>query len=44
MRTALVVLQYATFAALGVLFIHEGNPRLGVAQLLLGAVTVLVYI
>lgn len=42
-RTVLVAAQFGTFISLGVLFLATGSWRLGLAQVLLGAVTVLVY-
>jgi hypothetical protein len=35
--------QVLTFGALGVMFLVEGNWRLGVAQLLLAAVQAIIY-
>lgn len=43
MRTALVILQAATFVGLGIILVAEGDWRLGAAQLLLALVTGLVY-
>ena len=43
MRLALVGIQGATFAALAVVFLREGDWRLGIAQALLAGVTVAVY-
>lgn len=43
MRFALVTLQAATFVGLGVLLLHQGRVRLGLAQLGLCVVTALVY-
>lgn len=43
MRTALVAVQAVTFALLGVLLLAAHDTKLGLAQLLLAAVTVLVY-
>lgn len=43
MRATLVAVQAATFFALGVLLLADGNWRLGGAQVLLGLVTALVY-
>jgi hypothetical protein len=39
----IIVLQVATFVGLGIYFIAQGTPKLGAAQLLLGAITVLIY-
>jgi len=44
MRAALVVLQSLTFFALGGMFTAGGNWRFGLAQCLLGAVNLLVYV
>lgn len=41
--TALLLIQVATFVALGVLFLAAGDWRLGVAQLLLAAVQGVIY-
>lgn len=41
--TAILAIQVATFVALGVLFLHSGDWRLGVAQLLLAAVQAVIY-
>lgn len=43
MRAAIVALQAATFVVLGVLLVVEGEHRLAAAQVLLAAVTGLVY-
>lgn len=43
MRTTLVVVQCLTFAALGALLLQQGDARLGVAQILLGIVSLAVY-
>lgn len=43
MRTALVVAQALTFVGLGALLVCQGEWKLGAAQLLLAAITVLVY-
>lgn len=42
MRGVLAV-QVATFAALGALFLHQGQWRLGVAQMLLAVVQAVIY-
>lgn len=44
MRAALVFVQATTFFALGLLLAAEGQHRLGFAQVLLGVVTVAVYL
>lgn len=41
--TTILVVQVATFVALGVLFLTQGNWRLGAAQLLLAAVQAVIY-
>lgn len=38
MRTALLIIQVASYVALGALFFTQGNWRLGVAQWLLACV------
>ena len=38
-----LVVQVATFVALGVYFLTHGNVRLGVAQLLLAVVQAVIY-
>ena len=43
MLAAILVVQIATFAALGALFCLAGDYRLGVAQLLLAAVQGVIY-
>lgn len=43
MRIVLVIVQAVSFFGLGALLVHQGNWKLGVAQLLLGVVTALVY-
>lgn len=43
MRTALVIIQAATFVGLGALLCGAGELRLGVAQFLLAGVTFVVY-
>ncbi len=44
LRSALVLLQAATFVGLAVELFRTGDPRLAVAQLLLAAVTAVVYL
>ena len=44
MREYLVVLQAVTFVLLGALLLLDGHWRLGVAQLLLAAITALIYL
>jgi hypothetical protein len=39
----IIVLQVSTFVGLGIYFIADGTPKFGIAQLLLGAITVLIY-
>jgi hypothetical protein len=41
--TALLSVQVATFLALGAIFLHAGNWRLGTTQLLLAAVQAVIY-
>lgn len=41
--TALLSVQVGTFLALGAIFLHSGNWRLGTAQLLLAAVQAVIY-
>ena len=43
MRTFLVAVQALTFVGLALVLFREGDWRLGLAQLLLGGVTALVY-
>lgn len=43
MRSAVLLVQCATYVTLGALLIAEGAWKLGMAQLLLSAVTFLVY-
>lgn len=43
MRSALIIVQAASFFALAGVLLHEGRPKLAAAQLLLGVVTWLVY-
>lgn len=43
MLNAILAVQIATFAALGFLFILDGDWRLGVAQLLLALVQGVIY-
>ena len=43
-RTTLVIVQAATFIVLGGLLLSDGQTRLGLAQLLLAAITGLIYI
>ncbi len=43
MRVAFTILQGGTFVVLGAILLAEGEWRLGVAQWLLAAVTVVVY-
>ncbi len=40
---AILVVQVSTFVALGVLFLRDGDWRLGVTQLLLAAVQGIIY-
>lgn len=40
----ILLIQVATFVALGVLFVHQGQLRLGIAQLLLALVQGLIYL
>lgn len=44
MRTALVTIQALTFVGLAALLLATGDARLGAAQALLAAVTVIVYV
>lgn len=44
MKEATTIVQAVTFLVLGGLLIADGNWRLGAAQLLLAAITVLVYL
>lgn len=39
----LLAVQVATFVALGVFFVADGQPRLGTAQLLLAAAQAVIY-
>ena len=41
--TGVLAVQVVTFLILGGMFIHAGNLRLGLAQLLLAAVQVVIY-
>ena len=41
--TALLSIQVATFVALGGVFLHRGDWRLGTAQLMLAAVQAVIY-
>jgi hypothetical protein len=41
--TAILIIQAITFLALGALFLANGQPKLGIAQLLLAAVQGPVY-
>ena len=43
MTTVILVVQIATFVALGALFCSQGSVRLGVAQILLAAVQAVIY-
>lgn len=43
MRSALLVVQVATFVGLGLLYLRDGDLRFAVAQLLLAAVQAVVY-
>jgi len=43
MRTALLVVQTATFLGLGLVLLRSGETRLAAAQFLLAGVTVVVY-
>jgi hypothetical protein len=44
MRAVLVAIQAASFVALGVVILRDGDWRLGVAQFLLAGVTAVVYL
>jgi hypothetical protein len=41
--TALLSVQVASFLALGAIFIHVGDWRLGIAQILLAVVQAVIY-
>lgn len=43
MFAAVLAVQAATFFVLSAILVHQGEYRLGAAQLLLAAITVLVY-
>lgn len=43
MRSVILIVQVATFVALGILFLTEGKWRLGAAQLLLAIIQGVIY-